>query len=73
MKRKKTLATQTVPARNRVAQNPLIRKGGVHQKSNKSKRQATKLALKKRELERGAVITAIGSSSLWFTTAIMSR
>lgn len=74
MKHKKTLTTVKVSARNRVALNPLIRKGGVHQKSNKVKRQASKLALKKREFERGAVVTAIGSSSFfWFTSAIMSR
>ena len=74
MKRKKSLTTVQVSARNRVALNPLIRKGGVHQKSNKVKRQASKLALKKREFERSAVIAAIGSSSFfWRSIAIMSR
>ena len=63
MKRKKALTAKKVSVRNRVAQNPLIRKGGVHLQSNKAKRQAQKLAINKRELERGAVITAIGSSS----------
>lgn len=73
MKRKKSLTTEKVSARNRIALNPLIRKGGVHQKSNKVKRQASKLALKKREFERGAVITAIGSSSFfWVIAAIAS-
>ena len=67
MQRKKTLAAKKVSVRNRVAQNPLIQKGGVHQQSNKAKRQAQKaamkVAMKKREFERGAVITAIGSNS----------
>jgi len=67
MKRKKALAATKVPVRNRVAQNPLIRRGGVHQQSNKAKRQAQKVALNKvinkREFERVAEITAIGSSS----------
>ena len=67
MKRKKALATTQVSLRNRVAQNPLIRKGGVHQQSSKAKRQAQKMAMKAliktKEFERGAVITAIGSSS----------
>lgn len=67
MKRKKALITKKVSARNRIALNPLIQKGGVHRQSNKVKRQAQKAALKaamkKREFERGAVITAIGSSS----------
>ena len=66
MKQKKALATTQVSLRNRVAQNPLIRKGGAHQQSNKAKRQAQKMAMKKREFERGAVITAIGSNSLFF-------
>ncbi len=72
MKRKKTLPTKKVSARNRIALNPLIQKGGVHRQSNKAKRQAQKVALKvamkKREFERGAVTTAIGSSS--FAVAI---
>ena len=72
MKRKKALTITAMSVRNRVAQNPLIRKGGVHQKSNKVKRQADKLAMKKRELERGAVITAIGSSSFYFSIATIT-
>ncbi len=70
MKRKKALTAKKVSVRNRVAQNPLIQKGGVHQQSHKAKRQAQKVALKRREFERGAVITAIGSSS--FVLAEMS-
>ncbi|MEE9336199.1 MAG: hypothetical protein V3U65_19090 [Granulosicoccaceae bacterium] len=65
MKRKKALAAKKVSVRNRVAQNPLIQKGGVHQQSNKAKRQAQKMAMKKRKFERGAVTTAIGSSFFW--------
>jgi len=71
MSQKKAQTANTVSVRNRVALNPIIRKGGVHQKSNKAKRQATKLAIKKREFERGAVDmnidTAIGSSSFFLT------
>jgi len=67
MKRKKALAAKKVSVRNRVALNPLVQKGGVHRQSNKAKRQAQKttlkMSMKKREFERGAVITAIGSSS----------
>lgn len=33
--------------RNRVATNPLLRKGGIHRKSRKSERQAARRALRK--------------------------
>ncbi len=72
MKKKNPLVVKSPLARNRVAQNPLIRKGGVHRKSNKAKRQAEKLAIKKREFERGAAWAAIGSSSLLLFGAAIS-
>lgn len=44
-KSKKFIVTLT-PIRNTVALNPLLHKGGVHQKSNKALRQANKKALR---------------------------
>ena len=36
------------PIRNRVARAPIMRKGGVHEKSNKAKRQQEKQSFKQK-------------------------
>lgn len=36
------------PIRNRVARAPIMRKGGVHEKSNKAKRQQDKRSFKRK-------------------------
>ncbi|UTW44666.1 hypothetical protein KFE80_09700 [bacterium SCSIO 12696] len=40
--------TQRQATGNPIAQNPLLRKGGVHEKSNSAKRQSAKRDLKQR-------------------------
>ncbi|MET1253890.1 hypothetical protein [Aliikangiella maris] len=42
----KSITVQHIP-RNRVSQNPLLRKGGVHQKSNSAKRSAARRQTKR--------------------------
>lgn len=55
MKNKHTIKRkQLKDVRNSVAANPLLGKGGRHEKSTKAKRQQDKMAMKKTWFERAA-------------------
>lgn len=74
MSKKRKLTEQSVQReRNRVALNPLLRKSQVHQKSNKAKRQANKLTLKKTWFERAAALAAVGQSHVFKNALAMAR
>jgi len=51
-----------VTVRNTMARHPLLSKSGVHDKTNKAKRRASRVSLKKTWFERGAVKSAPGQS-----------
>ncbi len=67
--------------RNPVAQSAILRKGGVHDKSTKAKRQKNKQALK-RQLRQGRadrpflwllICSWIGSSVLYYMSILHKR
>jgi len=66
MKRKKTRkvaeGSPTVPIRNTVAANPLLKKSGAHGKTRKAIRRGDKIAVSKMSFERIACSQAIGSN-----------
>ena len=45
--------------RNRMHNHPLLKKGGVHQKSNKAQRRAAKQALLRRQDEQKILLTVV--------------
>ncbi len=46
--------SKRLPVRNLLHDHPLLRKGGIHLKSNKSKRRDAKLRIKKEWLPQNA-------------------
>lgn len=58
-----------VPMRNPLHNHPLLRKGGVHRKTNKSMRSKDKVNMKKEWLPQSVLQTVYFGEATLFTTA----
>ncbi len=55
----KAMANKTNKARNLLHNHPMMKKGGVHQKSNKAQRKKEKTALRKAWFSPSAALSAV--------------